>query len=239
MIVREDECGETAAWILIHQRDHAVLAAALARHWGGDFPPIEPPWVVEAIARHDDGWVEWDADPRRGPDGRPVDFTEMPIESAVEIWRASIEQLADLGPLAQWMTARHFVDLRRGGERSDCPASQGFVAEYEARIAIWRTACLADGIDPPVAERAVGQLPLFDRLSLWLCLRRQPTAITITTPDDQTIQLTCPEPGEIRLSPWPFACDELELAAPAWRSRNVDGRLDQSPIELRWKFQRK
>ena len=68
----------------ITQPDHAAVSGYLAAHWGnGEFarPGYFAPFpeaerlraeTILAIAEHDNGWWEWEADPQRDPaDGLP------------------------------------------------------------------------------------------------------------------------------------------------------------------------
>ena len=61
----------------IAQPDHAAVSGYLAAHWGNDefarpgsFAPFPEPErlraeTIFAIAEHDNGWWEWEADPQR------------------------------------------------------------------------------------------------------------------------------------------------------------------------------
>ncbi|MEO1248806.1 MAG: DUF3891 family protein, partial [Pseudomonadota bacterium] len=105
-------------WLILNQRDHASLSADLARAM--DLPPLDELGAREellaAIAHHDDGWANWDADPKTDPDlGRPRGFNEMDRRDSLPIWRASIESAATHGPLAAATVAGHFLALSRFG----------------------------------------------------------------------------------------------------------------------------
>ena len=55
--------------ILIRQTDHAVLSGFFAREWGNDlFKRPEPLESMRlAATEHDNGWREWELQPKRDP----------------------------------------------------------------------------------------------------------------------------------------------------------------------------
>ena len=145
-MIRRDALGDDGgpAWVLIDQSEHARVSGDLARAWGrGRFRVVDPrDTVVSAIYRHDDGWPAYD----RAPDvdshtGRPVAFTEMELGTAQAIWTQSIEKMADLGPLAQYIVACHFVAMRRDGERAVTPDGAEFVRTFQTHIWSMRRTC--------------------------------------------------------------------------------------------------
>ena len=177
-MIRRDARAEdgTPVWVLVDQVEHARVSGDLARSWGGaGFTPPDPHHtVVSAIYRHDDGWPVYDQAPDTDPAaGLPCEFTEMEMHTANAIWSGSIEKVADLGPLAQYIVASHFVTLRCEGQRADSPEAVRFIRTYRARcqqwLAEWQQASPAN--TPQRAHTALAHLQLFDALSLWLCLR--------------------------------------------------------------------
>ena len=83
MIVNAQENG----WEIIFQRNHALLAGAIACEIHPDFRP--PHWVetLSAIIEHDDGQTDWSEHPHISDTGRPIDFTmyEFDIEQAKRV----------------------------------------------------------------------------------------------------------------------------------------------------------
>lgn len=252
-MIRRDQLlpDGSPGWVLISQPRHAVLAGELAAAWGS--PAVAPLWpretVVETVRRHDDGWAAWEASPEIDPvHGRPYSFLEMPHPAAQAIWEASIAGVADLGPLAQYMVAMHFVTLRRRAAASHGVPEGDFARDYGARASKWLREW--QGLSPENtaerAGRALAHLQMFDALSLWLCCHAQPQATSFPTPDGPDVRFS-PREGmgsvlSIEVDPWPFRTEEV--------ATNVSGRqfpvrayasaeqlaAAASPITLRWMF---
>ena len=106
---------------LITQPAHAELAGQMAVHWGneefavpGRFAASADPErlrreVVLAVAEHDSGWWEWEADPPlSAEDGLPQGLGEV-LENPVagmERWRLGIPRLAEAHPYASLLAVR-------------------------------------------------------------------------------------------------------------------------------------
>ena len=195
MIVRD--LGD--AWQVVLQTDHADLSAAFARAWGTPLPPS----LVTAAERHDDGWAVWEQSPRVGGDGTPVNFLEVDIRSHLAFYRAGIaaitEQDADAGLLVSMHGAgiyrqRYGLDpalgLARAAEAQD--EVDAFVAEQEAKF----------GGDPGERRDDYELLQLFDRLSLYFCMR---DVVAGEAAELQGYRLEPVGPWRVRVSPYPFA----------------------------------
>jgi hypothetical protein len=184
-----------AAWQVVLQTDHADLSAAFARAWG----TLLPPPLVVATERHDDGWAVWEQAPRLDADGKPINFLEVDIRSHLAFYRAGIaaitEQDEDAGLLVSMHGAgiyrqRYGLDpglgLARAAEAQD--DIDAFVAEQEAKFG----GVLGD------RRRDYELLQLFDRLSLYFCMREGDEA------DLQGYRLEPIAPWHVRLTPFPF-----------------------------------
>lgn len=117
---------------LVTQPDHAALAGLLAAHWGnaefarpGAFAasPDEARLrreVVLAVAEHDNGWWEWEADPELSvEDGLPQGLGEVlrdPI-SGMQRWRLGVPRLAARHPYASLLIGDHAPALRGASSR--------------------------------------------------------------------------------------------------------------------------
>jgi hypothetical protein len=122
---------------LVTQPDHGGLAGTLAAHWGnkefaqpGDYEPAANGEelrreVVLAIAEHDNGWWEWEADPPLSPDdGLPQGLSEVlkhPLEG-MERWRLGIPRLAARHPYASLIISYHAYWLYATQFEPDAPA---------------------------------------------------------------------------------------------------------------------
>jgi len=191
MIVRD--LGD--AWQVVLQTDHADLAAAFARAWSTPLPPA----LVVAAERHDDGWAVWEQAPCLDADGKPINFLEVDIQSHLAFYRAGIaaitEQDKDAGLLVSMHGAgiyrqRYGLDpglgLARAAEAQD--DVDAFVAEQEAKF----------GGELGDRRRDYELLQLFDRLSLYFCMREGDEA------DLQGYRLEPIAPWHVRLTPFPF-----------------------------------
>src|SRR4029079_9931152 len=98
MIRREIKLNDDAAiYLMIPQVEHARMSGELVRHWRDEFSPD----VVDAIAHHDDGWAEWENEPKLNSTvGAPYSFLEMPLAESLTIWDRSIAAARQFGPLA-------------------------------------------------------------------------------------------------------------------------------------------
>ncbi len=111
---------------LITQPAHAELAGQMAVHWGneefavpGRFAASADPErlrreVVLAVAEHDSGWWEWEADPPlSAEDGLPQGLGEVlkdPV-AGMERWRLGIPRLAERHPYASLLISDHAYRL--------------------------------------------------------------------------------------------------------------------------------
>ena len=191
MIVRD--LGD--AWQVVLQPDHADLSASFARAWATPLPSS----LVIATERHDDGWAVWEQSPRVDGDGKPVNFLEVDVRAHLAFYRAGIaaitEEDADAGLLVSMHGAgiyrqRYGLDqalgLARAAEVRD--EVEAFVAEQEAKF----------GGDPKGRWEDYERLQLFDRLSLYFCMRDGEEA------ELQGYRIESAAPWHVRLSPYPF-----------------------------------
>ena len=196
MIVRD--LGD--AWQVVLQTDHADLAAELARAWGEQGPHHAS--LTIAAERHDDGWAVWEQAPRVDPEGKPVNFLEVDVRSHLAFYRAGIaaitEQDADAGLLVSMHGAgiyrqRYGLDEALGLARAAEVQGEvdAFVAEQEAKF----------GGEPGDRWGDYELLQLYDRLSLYFCMRdvEQGEAAEL-----QGYRLEPVAPWHVRLTPYPL-----------------------------------
>lgn len=194
MIVRDLD----DAWQVVLQTDHADLSAGLARAWRAPLPAS----LVIAAERHDDGWAVWEQAPRVDADGKPINFLEVDVRSHLAFYRAGIaaitEQDEDAGLLVSMHGAgiyrqRYGLDpgmgLARAAEAQD--EVDAFVAEQEAKF----------GGEPGDRRGDYELLQLFDRLSLYFCMRDLESG---DAAELQGYRLEPIAPWHVRLTPFPF-----------------------------------
>lgn len=119
---------------LISQPDHAEVSAFLATHWGnGEF--ARPGYYADspdperlraetllAIAEHDNGWWEWEADPELSEsDGFPLGLSELlkNREEGMNRWRLGIPRLCRDHPYASLLVSFHAYWLYAHGYHDD------------------------------------------------------------------------------------------------------------------------
>ncbi|MEM1304421.1 MAG: DUF3891 family protein, partial [Planctomycetota bacterium] len=139
------DAGDLSHWLLISQVEHARITHQLAAAWKTLLPGasgLVRQEFLAALLHHDDGWKPWSRDPQIDPEhGRPYGFTEMPPRLAQEIWSGSIEACREIGPLAGWMVASHFIGLQ--GKPDDDPDDCDFgewarwLGEQDRRRTAW------------------------------------------------------------------------------------------------------
>ena len=187
----------------------------------------------------------------------------MAVADAIEIWDDSIAAARRFGPLAGAIVAGHFIGLARGSDHATQPPACEWLRVTAERRAEW----LAEWQDADPshtakrAERDQQMLLTADLLSLWLCLdgpvggdddaaapnaemESRASAILGTyrfaTEDRSVSDAALDWRGT--LAPWPFAREELNLAASAlavpaakyssWLEIAGAGR----PMRLRWRL---
>ena len=187
------------AWQIVLQTDHADLSAAFARAWKTPLPPS----LVTATERHDDGWAVWEQAPRVGADGAPVNFLDVEIRSHLAFYRAGIAAITEQDPDAGLLVSMHgagiyrqrygldpALGLARRGELQD--EVEAFVAEEESKF----------GGSPGDRQADYELLQLFDRLSLYFCMR---DVVGGEAAELQSYRLEPVGPWRVRMDPYPFA----------------------------------
>jgi uncharacterized protein DUF3891 len=193
------------AWQVVLQTDHADLAAAFARAWA---TPLSPSLVV-ATERHDDGWAVWEQSPRVDGDGRPVNFLEVDVRAHLAFYRAGIAAITEEDPDAGLLVSMHgagiyrqrygldtALGLSRAAEVQD--EVDAFVAEQEAKF----------GGHPGERQEDYTLLQLFDRLSLYFCMRDA----AVEEAELQGYRVEPVAPWHVRLSPYPFGERPLQAS---------------------------
>jgi hypothetical protein len=206
MIVRD----AGSHWQVVLQTDHADLSADIARRWTSLDKAKDS--VVLATERHDDGWAVWEQSPIFEPgSGRPVNFLDVNISSHLAFYRAGIAAITEQDPYAGLLISMHGAGIYRQRYGSDpnlkltrepeaVEAIDAFVAEqeegYPARID-------ALGLDDDERWENYNHLQMFDRLSLYFCMRDGEAA----TIGDYQIQPVAP--WQVAIDPFPFDTDPV------------------------------
>ena len=186
------------AWQIVLQTDHADLSAAFARAWA---TPLAPSLVL-ATERHDDGWAVWEQSPRFDENGTPINFFDVDVRSHLAFYRAGIAAITEEDEHAGLLVSMHGAGIYR--QRYGLDTSLGltraaevqgdvdaFVAEQEAKF----------GGDPGGRQADYALLQLFDRLSLYFCMR---DVVGGEAAEVQGYRLEPVGPWRVKLAPYPF-----------------------------------
>lgn len=230
-------------WILIPQMQHALLAADLFQNWvftdrSEQLVEALRKELLPAVAKHDDGWADWDRDPQFDPQsGRPVDFREMPLGDSLRIWSQSIRLAAEIGNLAGAAVAGHFLDLLEHADLSAKESRQQRDAEkFRKEFLRARKDWLARwGSENPqlhamgAPEFALQLLQGFDRMSLWLCCDEQRVSSPLCLGKQPSVVFEN-RGTVISAEPWPFATEELALKVAGVLVAGVEERSAALPF---------
>ena len=253
---------DTGWWLVTHQ-EHARRAGRFAEHWGNDLfarpEPREP--VLFAIAAHDDGWAERDAQPQITRSGVPAGFSvelvgkysafeEIDLLDYIAVRDRAVSAVVEQNSYAGLLVSMHTYNLltERADRSSIAPVDLPLLDKFlERQRALQQTLRLRleDGIDG--AERGRAQMRIednfrvlqaMDNLSLLACVDYAAPA-TLLHPlrhaSGGGSQVRVDPLGRrcFRLTPWPFPQRRLELSIPA---RHVEGTTFASPEALHAAF---
>ena len=231
MLVRIEDEGA----LVIGQLSHAWLSGQLARAWGNEsFPAPDPREEVALGAeQHDIGWARADLDPPFNPDtGLPRNFLELTVDDHLSIWRDAPELLFSQSLHAALVVSLHgrsLSELRAHGSPEHAELLQRHVARERARQ---EHLCDVLGVSDRELERTRRQMWTWDGISLALCNRWRPfTCKDVPGRDGLVdIELSNLPDGSVRLDPWPFDRDLLEVRCEA---RRLAGRYEDGPAMRR------
>ena len=222
--------SEGSGFLTIRQIDHAHLALDLVAALDPRRVRLPSPRAafLEAVRRHDDGWLEEDRRPRLDVGRRrPYHFSEVPIARHLAIWRRGIGRAAARRPYVALLMSLHVIGLyddffvpeeRTADERRRVArfydqqgrAQRSLVRRLGRRRAFHRA---VDGDALLLARR---WLRIADGLSLVLCCGPV-TRASFVRPDRCVESLRFVPRGEreFTLEPWPFRRRTVTFAVRA------------------------
>ncbi|MGH3083528.1 MAG: DUF3891 family protein [Gaiellaceae bacterium] len=194
MIVRD--LGD--AWQVVLQTDHADLSGQFAARWSDT---VSEPLKI-AAKRHDDGWAVWERAPRVDGDGTPVNFLDVDVRSHLAFYRAGIAAITEQDSRAGLLVSMHGAGIYRQRYGLDpalglsrAPEAQAeieaFVVEQEGKF----------GGDPGAHRGDYELLQIYDRLSLYFCMRDVEGG---ESAEFQGYTLEPVAPWRVRISPYPL-----------------------------------
>jgi hypothetical protein len=201
------------AWQIVLQTDHADLSGGLARAWAEKGPRHDG--LEVAAQRHDDGWAVWEQAPMVNEQTHaPVNFLDVHVPAHLAFYRAGIAAITEEDEYAGLLVSMHgagiynqrygtdpSLGLSRATEVADL--IQAFVDEQEATHVARAEAA---GVDEDRRWADYRLLQLYDRLSLYFCIRPGQSAELM----DWRIEPT--GDWRIRLDPYPFAERPLQTS---------------------------
>ena len=196
-------------WHVVLQIDHEDLSGAFARAWAEKALRHES--LAIAAARHDDGWAVWERAPVLDETGKPVNFLDVDISSHLAFYRACIAAVTEHDPYAGLLVSMHGAGIyqQRYGRDPALGLSRAadaqalvdaFVSEQEAGFEPRRERA---GVSDDERWRDYELLQLYDRLSLYFCMR-DVEADGSEPVELQGYTLELLGPWHVRMSPFPF-----------------------------------
>ncbi len=249
--------GAPARLTIARQPDHAAMCGSLAAAWRRPTEIPEGIWprFVEAVRRHDDGWIEAERHPAINDQGQPHDFKSLPTQAHAAIWRRSVDLAEAVDPYMALLTALHarwlYSHVTLHTAEAEQREAQRLMAEMAQRADGYietlreRRDSERSAVEPAALAAARSLLTLLDRLSLMLiggvewCDELGPAAFN----DCQAVLQMPQADGEMAngqmttCDPWPFegtslvvGCDLHEVdAAAAGESVALGERLACPP----------
>jgi hypothetical protein len=226
MIVRAFGDGRL---LCVNQTAHAAMSEAFCRHWGNaDFArPAPYDAVILGIGQHDNGWWEWEQQPRLRADGYPMDFIhhDNPM-GKVALWRRGVARAGAQHPYAGLLVARHATLLYAafpGCDLDDAAqaAIQAFIddeaVEVEALRAAWREhAPATEWLAPTRIDANTRLLQFGDTASLQVLMPWSPRGEIEHCPIDfcgaETAIVMSHDAENIHFDPWPFGVEAFSVS---------------------------
>ena len=214
--------------VLVRQPEHAKMSGRIARRWQ------RPAWLtpgawkrfVEAVRRHDDGWISEEARPALDPRGFPYDFLRLPPGRHLAVWKRSVRLAGRADPWggllvaghARWLTGMSRGRAASAGQNAIDRFLEGLDAEIERLKRILQSGPPADRIlaASPGLSSARRLFSLLDSLSLRLL-----GAIGLETTGpvcfgEREERLSIAGDGQrFSVDPWPFRAPAFRVAVTA------------------------
>ena len=253
---------DTGWWLITHP-DHARLAGAFAEKWGNEmFRSPEPRVrVLKGIARHDDGWLARDANPKITRAGKPSAFSielvgkysafeEIDLADYLAVRDRAVRLIAAEDAYAALLISMHTHSLLNDhADRStiapeQLPLLDHFLDEQRSFQQSLRGKLFADATVPDEQKSEPAILDHFrllqatDNLSLLTCVDFPGKSnllhpLPLSYGGHDRIEVSHVGVRHFVLSPYPFAESPLSFSFPA---RHVEGKIFESSEELSGRY---
>jgi len=216
--------------LCIHQTTHALMAEEFCRHWGNDQFARPQPYAptMLGIAQHDNGWYEWELQPKLRAYGYPQDFLhETDLDGKLHLWQRGIDRLFGQHPYAALLLSRHAVALYEADLRTISFApdirqrTEKFIARQQQLVQIVRqqfepTAQYETALREETIAAHTNLLKFGDSASLqvivpWSSERTLPNC-PVDFSDTYTEIRMVYDDNTITFDPWPFGVPEFETS---------------------------
>jgi hypothetical protein len=240
--------------ILIRQTDHAVLSGYFAREAGNEnFARPEPFDSFQlAATEHDNGWNEWEIQPRIDPvTFLPYTFMSLPTAEHMDLYQRGIERVVKVDRYAGLLVSVHCAGLYDKTRATMPGFSAKYVKAQEAplvtdflqrlrlqqlrlKVDLRGDSMTRDFSDEKWLQANAQRLEALDRLSLYFCLGPLEPATIDAVPADYKGKeldwdLQPEENNGATLEPYPFRRDPLEISILA---RKIPKRRYADDLEL-------
>jgi hypothetical protein len=228
--------------ILIRQTDHAVLSGFFAREWGNNlFQQPEPFESVRlAASEHDNGWREWELQPKLDPKTRmPYSFMSLPTDAHIELYQRGIERLVKIDRYAGLLASLHAAGLydktratipgfsAKYIKSTESELVNGFLQSLKLQQLRLKVDLRADSVfkefsNEKFLDTNARRLEALDRLSLYFCMHPPHDATIDGVPvdshgSDVDWELRPDGSNAVSLGPYPFRREPLEISILARR----------------------
>lgn len=199
---------------IVRQPEHARQSGVILAHLRPEFlGGMTEQWdLLRACRQHDDGWAEWEKNPRLQENGLPVNFCDINKDDHADNWTRTIfGQLMYLGPAAASYVARHASALQDMEEAEGGQDRQELIETLVKRA--WPEAAPDEG--KAVSQAGFQALYACDALSL-IALAGWKNRLTLKLhhSEEGEVSIEAWREGDwnVRVSPWPFCTDIIKGA---------------------------
>ena len=241
--------------ILIRQTDHAMLSGFFAREWGSQLFHRPQPFesLRLAAAEHDNGWREWELQPKIDPRTRlPYSFMSLPTEEHMELYQRGIERVVKSDRYAGLLVSLHASGLYDRTHATIPGYSAKYVKATEndlvntflqnlklqqlrLKVDLRADPAMRDFVQDKLLENNARRLEALDRLSLYFCMSSEPHDATIDSVpiDDHGSEvdwdLRADGPNSVSIGPYPFKREPLQFSI---LTRRVPKRLYSDSLDF-------
>lgn len=241
--------------ILIRQTDHALLSGFFAREWGSElFRRPEPFESLRlAAAEHDNGWRDWELQPKIDPRTRlPYSFMSLPTEEHMDLYQRGIERVVKSDRYAGLLVSLHVSGLYDRARATIPGYSAKYIKATESdlvntflqnlklqqlrlKVDLRTDPAMRDFVQDKLLENNARRLEALDRLSLYFCMSSEPHDATIDNVpiDDHGSEvdwdLRADGPNSVSMGPYPFKREPLQFSI---LTRRVPKRLYSNSLDF-------